>query len=161
MALFRSPSSSPPSLPLLFILLLPSSLFLLLFSLLSHLAFVNLPMYLLFYFLVKIWSTNMQRSTGTIESKANICCVKWNPSLPYLLAFGSAGGLCCLLFVVFVMSVLLGALREFLFLFISITRLSLFDCAGCHWPCCVTLSLVLLFVFVAMLLLFISKAGWV
>lgn len=40
---------------------------------------------------VKIWSTSAQRSVATIESKANICCVKWNPTSPYLLAFGSAG----------------------------------------------------------------------
>eukprot|EP01111_Echinosteliopsis_oligospora_P006343 TRINITY_DN20444_c0_g1_i1.p1 TRINITY_DN20444_c0_g1~~TRINITY_DN20444_c0_g1_i1.p1 ORF type:complete len:364 (+),score=58.13 TRINITY_DN20444_c0_g1_i1:255-1346(+) len=39
---------------------------------------------------VKIWSTNVQKSVATIESKANICCVKWNPSSPFLLAFGSA-----------------------------------------------------------------------
>jgi len=39
---------------------------------------------------VKIWSTSTNRSVATIESKANICCVKWNPTSPYLLAFGSA-----------------------------------------------------------------------
>jgi len=39
---------------------------------------------------VKIWSTNQRNSVGTIESKANICCVKFNPEISHCLAFGSA-----------------------------------------------------------------------
>ncbi|KAL1924522.1 uncharacterized protein VTP21DRAFT_4176 [Calcarisporiella thermophila] len=39
---------------------------------------------------VKIWSTNQKHSVLTVESKANICCVKFNPSNNYNLAFGSA-----------------------------------------------------------------------
>ncbi|KAK9702494.1 hypothetical protein K7432_011203 [Basidiobolus ranarum] len=39
---------------------------------------------------VKIWSTNQKKSVMTIESKANICCVKFNPESSYHVAFGSA-----------------------------------------------------------------------
>lgn len=39
---------------------------------------------------VKIWSTSQRNSVGTIESKANICCVKFNPEVSHCLAFGSA-----------------------------------------------------------------------
>ncbi|KAI9342934.1 WD40-repeat-containing domain protein [Obelidium mucronatum] len=39
---------------------------------------------------VKIWSTTQKAAVQTIESKANICSVKWNPSSNHQLAFGSA-----------------------------------------------------------------------
>lgn len=39
---------------------------------------------------VKIWSVNISHSVLTIDSKANICCVKFNPYVSNLLAFGSA-----------------------------------------------------------------------
>ncbi|EFA79727.1 hypothetical protein PPL_07418 [Heterostelium album PN500] len=39
---------------------------------------------------VKLWSTTSKRAITTIESKANICCVKFNPSSSHLIAFGSA-----------------------------------------------------------------------
>lgn len=39
---------------------------------------------------VKLWATNMERSIATLEAKANVCCVKFNPSKRYYLAFGSA-----------------------------------------------------------------------
>ncbi|KAJ3045226.1 coatomer subunit alpha [Rhizophlyctis rosea] len=39
---------------------------------------------------VKIWSTNQQRSVSTIESRANVCSVKFNPLVAHQLAFGSA-----------------------------------------------------------------------
>ncbi|RUP45341.1 WD40-repeat-containing domain protein [Jimgerdemannia flammicorona] len=39
---------------------------------------------------VKIWSTNHKRSCHTIESKANVCCVKFNPDSSHYFAFGSA-----------------------------------------------------------------------
>ncbi|KAF9581221.1 coatomer subunit alpha, partial [Lunasporangiospora selenospora] len=39
---------------------------------------------------VKIWSTTLKNSVCTIESKANICCVKFNPESSHHLAFGSA-----------------------------------------------------------------------
>ncbi|CAO3567260.1 unnamed protein product [Mortierella alpina] len=39
---------------------------------------------------VKIWSTNQKASACTIESKANICCVKFNPESSQHIAFGSA-----------------------------------------------------------------------
>ena len=39
---------------------------------------------------VKIWSTNQENSVASIESKANICCVKFNPEVSHHLAFGSA-----------------------------------------------------------------------
>lgn len=40
---------------------------------------------------VKIWSTEMEHSVATIDGKANICCVKFNPQNQFHLAFGSAG----------------------------------------------------------------------
>ncbi|TPX34474.1 hypothetical protein SmJEL517_g02905 [Synchytrium microbalum] len=39
---------------------------------------------------IKIWSTNQARSVMTIDSKANICAVKFNPEVGHQLAFGSA-----------------------------------------------------------------------
>jgi E3 ubiquitin-protein ligase RFWD2 len=39
---------------------------------------------------VKVWCTSQRRSTLTVETKANICCVKWNPWRPEQVAFGSA-----------------------------------------------------------------------
>lgn len=39
---------------------------------------------------VKIWSTNHKASVCTIVSKANICCVKFNPESSNHIAFGSA-----------------------------------------------------------------------
>ncbi|KAJ3015673.1 UNVERIFIED_CONTAM: coatomer subunit alpha, partial [Siphonaria sp. JEL0065] len=39
---------------------------------------------------VKIWSTTQDKAVQTIESKANICSVKWNPVSKHELAFGSA-----------------------------------------------------------------------
>ncbi|KAF2071898.1 hypothetical protein CYY_006777 [Polysphondylium violaceum] len=39
---------------------------------------------------VKLWSTSSDRAVTTIESKANICCVKFNPNSSNLIAFGSA-----------------------------------------------------------------------
>ncbi|KAN0021792.1 hypothetical protein ACTFIU_003937 [Dictyostelium citrinum] len=39
---------------------------------------------------VKLWSTTAERAITTIESKANICCVKFNPCSSNLIAFGSA-----------------------------------------------------------------------
>ncbi|KAJ3141916.1 coatomer subunit alpha [Physocladia obscura] len=39
---------------------------------------------------VKIWSTTQSGSVQTIDSKANICSVKWNPYSSHELAFGSA-----------------------------------------------------------------------
>lgn len=42
-------------------------------------------------FLVKIWSTNMDHSITSLEAKANVCCVKFNPESRFHLAFGSAG----------------------------------------------------------------------
>ncbi|KFH67420.1 hypothetical protein MVEG_06152 [Podila verticillata NRRL 6337] len=39
---------------------------------------------------VKIWSVNQRSSVCTIESKANICCVKFNPESSHHIAFGSA-----------------------------------------------------------------------
>ena len=39
---------------------------------------------------VKLWSTNVGHSVASLEAKANICCVKFNPASCYHLAFGSA-----------------------------------------------------------------------
>ncbi|KAF9428366.1 coatomer subunit alpha [Podila epigama] len=39
---------------------------------------------------VKIWSVTQRSSVCTIESKANICCVKFNPESSHHIAFGSA-----------------------------------------------------------------------
>ena len=39
---------------------------------------------------VKLWSTNMSHSVASLEAKANVCCVKFNPKSCYHLAFGSA-----------------------------------------------------------------------
>jgi len=40
---------------------------------------------------VKLWCTSQRAATTTIESKTNVCCVKFNPNQPDILAFGSAG----------------------------------------------------------------------
>ena len=42
---------------------------------------------------VKLWYTNMEHSVASLEAKANVCCVKFNPKSRYHLAFGSAGKL--------------------------------------------------------------------
>lgn len=39
---------------------------------------------------VKLWMTNQPTSVATIESKANICSVKFHPTFGHHLAFGSA-----------------------------------------------------------------------
>lgn len=39
---------------------------------------------------VKLWSANMEHSVTSLEAKANVCCVKFNPTSRYHLAFGSA-----------------------------------------------------------------------
>ncbi|CAG8476626.1 4098_t:CDS:10 [Cetraspora pellucida] len=39
---------------------------------------------------VKIWSTTQKNSICTLESQANVCCVKFNPESPHQVAFGSA-----------------------------------------------------------------------
>lgn len=39
---------------------------------------------------VKLWSTNVAHSVATLEARANVCCVKFNPTSCYHLAFGSA-----------------------------------------------------------------------
>lgn len=42
-------------------------------------------------FAVKLWHTNVDHSVASLEVKANVCCVKFNPESRYHLAFGSAG----------------------------------------------------------------------
>lgn len=39
---------------------------------------------------VKLWSLNQDHSVATLETRANVCCVKFNPTSAYHLAFGSA-----------------------------------------------------------------------
>lgn len=39
---------------------------------------------------VKLWDLNNDNSIASLEAKANVCCVKFNPSTSYNLAFGSA-----------------------------------------------------------------------
>lgn len=39
---------------------------------------------------VKIWSVEQEHSVATIDSKANVCCVKFNPESSNYIAFGSA-----------------------------------------------------------------------
>lgn len=39
---------------------------------------------------VKLWSINVDHSIATLEAKANVCCVKFNPKSSCHLAFGSA-----------------------------------------------------------------------
>ncbi|CAL4062949.1 unnamed protein product, partial [Meganyctiphanes norvegica] len=39
---------------------------------------------------VKLWSLDSERSLKSLEAKANVCCVQFNPSSRYHLAFGSA-----------------------------------------------------------------------
>ncbi|KAJ2234699.1 hypothetical protein IWW45_003206 [Coemansia sp. RSA 485] len=39
---------------------------------------------------VKIWTTNRRASVMTIEGKANVCCVRFNPLHGNILSFGSA-----------------------------------------------------------------------
>lgn len=39
---------------------------------------------------VKLWSLNLDHSVASLEAKANVCCVKFNPRSSCHLAFGSA-----------------------------------------------------------------------
>lgn len=39
---------------------------------------------------VKLWSLNVDHSVASLEAKANVCCVKFNPKSSCHLAFGSA-----------------------------------------------------------------------
>ncbi|XP_044005303.1 E3 ubiquitin-protein ligase COP1-like [Aphidius gifuensis] len=39
---------------------------------------------------VKLWSLNIEHSVASLEAKANVCCVKFNPRSSCHLAFGSA-----------------------------------------------------------------------
>uniref|UniRef100_A0A4Y0BPT7 RING-type domain-containing protein n=1 Tax=Anopheles funestus TaxID=62324 RepID=A0A4Y0BPT7_ANOFN len=39
---------------------------------------------------VKLWSLNVDHSVATIEARANVCCVKFNPKSSCHLAFGTA-----------------------------------------------------------------------
>ncbi|XP_035222396.1 E3 ubiquitin-protein ligase COP1-like isoform X2 [Stegodyphus dumicola] len=39
---------------------------------------------------VKLWSTSFDHSVTSLEAKANVCCVKFNPESRFHLAFGSA-----------------------------------------------------------------------
>uniref|UniRef100_A0A240PKY3 RING-type domain-containing protein n=1 Tax=Anopheles epiroticus TaxID=199890 RepID=A0A240PKY3_9DIPT len=39
---------------------------------------------------VKLWSLNVDHSVSTIEARANVCCVKFNPKSSCHLAFGTA-----------------------------------------------------------------------
>ncbi|KAK7487262.1 hypothetical protein BaRGS_00021490 [Batillaria attramentaria] len=39
---------------------------------------------------VKLWSSNVDHSIASLEAKANVCCVKFNPESRFHLAFGSA-----------------------------------------------------------------------
>ncbi|XP_024545319.1 protein SPA1-RELATED 4 [Selaginella moellendorffii] len=39
---------------------------------------------------VKLWSINQEASTGTIKTKANVCCVQFPSDSAHLLTFGSA-----------------------------------------------------------------------
>jgi E3 ubiquitin-protein ligase RFWD2 len=39
---------------------------------------------------VKLWSTSCEHSVTSLEAKANVCCVKFNPKSRYHIAFGSA-----------------------------------------------------------------------
>lgn len=39
---------------------------------------------------VKLWTMNLEHSIATLEAKANVCCVKFNPKSSCHLAFGSA-----------------------------------------------------------------------
>ncbi|XP_043476144.1 E3 ubiquitin-protein ligase COP1-like [Leptopilina heterotoma] len=39
---------------------------------------------------VKLWSLNMDYSFASLDAKANVCCVKFNPQSSHHLAFGSA-----------------------------------------------------------------------
>ena len=53
---------------------------------------------------MKLWATNMEHSVATLEAKANVCCVKFNPATKYHIAFGSAGRrgcICCPFFFFF------------------------------------------------------------
>jgi E3 ubiquitin-protein ligase RFWD2 len=40
---------------------------------------------------VKIWSTTQPHSVATIEGKANMCCVQFNPESAFEVVAGSAG----------------------------------------------------------------------
>ena len=39
---------------------------------------------------VKLWSVNSEHSVATLEARANVCCVKFNPLSRYHLAYGAA-----------------------------------------------------------------------
>lgn len=39
---------------------------------------------------VKLWNLDSDRSVATLEAKANVCCVKFNPKSSFHVAFGSA-----------------------------------------------------------------------
>ena len=52
---------------------------------------LNLNLIKLLTISVKLWYTNMEHSVASIEAKANVCCVKFNPESRYHLTFGSAG----------------------------------------------------------------------
>lgn len=39
---------------------------------------------------VKLWSVNAENSVASLEAKANVCCVKFNPMTRYHVAFGAA-----------------------------------------------------------------------
>ena len=39
---------------------------------------------------VKLWSTSQSHSVASLEAKANVCCVKFNPQSSFHIAFGSA-----------------------------------------------------------------------
>jgi E3 ubiquitin-protein ligase RFWD2 len=41
--------------------------------------------------IVKIWAINRKKSVMTIDSKANVCSVKFHPTQSYSISFGSAG----------------------------------------------------------------------
>ncbi|CAB4064997.1 RFWD2 [Lepeophtheirus salmonis] len=43
---------------------------------------------------VKLWSTNIHHSVASLEAKANVCCVKFNPESCYHLAFWVCRSLC-------------------------------------------------------------------
>jgi len=40
--------------------------------------------------MVKLWSTNQQRSIANLKANVNVCCVKFCPENTYVIAFGSA-----------------------------------------------------------------------
>ena len=56
-----------------------------------HLICPCLGSYIFDFIAVKLWYTNMEHSVASLEAKANVCCVKFDPDSRYHLAFGSAG----------------------------------------------------------------------